>query len=787
MADPSIYGLLRSIIRIASSENLPINTRIKSIAKSVNDSFKAESTTIYILDEERRNLYQKISSEGPNEIQGCSIPIGEGVAGYCASHKALIQKSGKYLHEDETSKRTGREILCVPIMPGKKIRGVISLDFHGNVPLPTEETELLHDISMVLGNLLNVRTITEWSDKRVQNLIALNELADAVNKHVPFRILPSYILMICHKYTDSCCSILRLSSYDGLSPKVMKRCRRNVRDSLDSMLDLEAQYSAKTLSSGMPLLVTDLIADEIHVPRSCICVPLRYENRVTGTLTFFGKLMDDGSLRNFDEEDREHFENMAAPVASVLGAAVNNRQTELLASENERKFRELSLLYRISNAMHSTIKLNELISLALNALVSGDAPIFERAMLFLVNERAGVIQGMLGVTSDNSIEVINPLEKGEDMLSARWEISKKSLSNQQESEFSCMVKESRMPLDKRLNISSKAILEKKLIHVSDAEREKRIDQDFVRRFGLTEFTVVPLMVKDEVLGLVLADNPLTGKHIAAGDLRFLQLLLNQSGIAIENSMLYSRIEDAYRDFREVQQRLIQGEKLAAIGEMAATIAHELKGPLVSIGGLARRMERKFSPDSSEWKYSETIAREAERLEKMLTDTLLFSKKAVISCVQCNINVIIEESLAMVARLLEEKNIKVKIRSHPQVGPFHGDFLQLKQVFINLFSNATEAMKSGGTLSIAVSPARLEGAEALYVKVLDTGGGIPLEVLSNIFNPFFTTKEYGTGLGLPISHMIVSNHGGKILVYNRIGVGAQFKVILPLMPKTCAVG
>ena len=82
-------------------------------------------------------------------------------------------------------------------------------------------------------------------------------------------------------------------------------------------------------------------------------------------------------------------------------------------------------------------------------------------------------------------------------------------------------------------ISSKAILEKKLIHVSDASREKRIDQDFAKKFGLAEFTVVPLMVKDEVLGLVIADNHLTGKHIAAGDLRFLQLLLNQTGIAIE--------------------------------------------------------------------------------------------------------------------------------------------------------------------------------------------------------------------------------------------------------------
>jgi signal transduction histidine kinase len=319
--------------------------------------------------------------------------------------------------------------------------------------------------------------------------------------------------------------------------------------------------------------------------------------------------------------------------------------------------------------------------------------------------------------------------------------------------------------------------------VSDVTREKRIDQELVDRFGITEFAAVPLMVKDEAVGLVIVDNHLTKKNITRDDLRFLQLLLNQAGIAIENSMLYSRIEDANRDFREVQQRLIQGEKLAAIGEMAASIAHELKGPLVSIGGFARRLEQRAAPDSTEWKYAYTIAREVDRLEKMLTDTLFFSKKATITCSPCNINAIISESMAILAGSFEERNIKVKLRSHPGVGTFYGDFLQLKQVFINLFANASEAMKNGGTLYVTVAPARLDGADALYVKILDTGGGIPLEILNNIFNPFFTTKESGTGLGLPISHRIVANHGGKILVYNRIGVGAQFKVILPIHPKT----
>jgi signal transduction histidine kinase len=163
---------------------------------------------------------------------------------------------------------------------------------------------------------------------------------------------------------------------------------------------------------------------------------------------------------------------------------------------------------------------------------------------------------------------------------------------------------------------------------------------------------------------------------------------------------------------------------------------------------------------------------------MLTDTLFFSKKATICYAPCNINKIVEESLAILSTSLEERKIRVKMRLCPEIASFLGDSQQLKQVFINLFSNAGEAMKDGGTLSITVASTKLDGDNALSVKVSDTGGGIPVEILHDIFNPFFTTKECGTGLGLPISNRIVTNHGGRILVCNRPGIGAQFKVILP---------
>jgi two-component system sensor histidine kinase HydH len=465
-----------------------------------------------------------------------------------------------------------------------------------------------------------------------------------------------------------------------------------------------------------------------------------------------------------------------------LEARVQQRTLQLsaLSEENEKKLKELSLLYRLSNTMLSTIQLNKLVHLILTALTAGENPSFDRAMLFLINERAEVMQGMLGVTRETSQGLISSAAEVGDILAGRWDLTEEEMVRQRDSEFSSRVRASRLELNKQNNVSSRAVLEKRLFFVPDAAKEKRANRDFVKRFGITSFATAPLMAKEQVVGVVVVDNALSGRPIGEDDLRFLQLFTNQAGMAIENSILYNRIEDAHRSLREAQERLIQGERLATIGEMAAGVAHELKNPLVSIGGFARRLEKKLPSGSSELEYAETIVREVQRLEKMLTEILAFSKKATICYTDCNINDIIEDALTIVAPALEESRIRIAKHYPRTTNSFHGDCQQLKQVFLNLFFNAQEAMKNGGQLAITVAATRLNGSKALSVKVADSGGGIPPEALHNIFNPFYTTKESGTGLGLSIVNRIVTNHGGKIQVNNHAGIGVEFNVIIPLL-------
>jgi len=450
-----------------------------------------------------------------------------------------------------------------------------------------------------------------------------------------------------------------------------------------------------------------------------------------------------------------------------------------LSAENDKKLKDLSLLYRVSNTILSTIELNKLIHLTLTALTSGPAPFFDRAMLFLINKRSGIMQGMLGVTRETSACCTDPFSESEDILASRWDISDDNMVCQRQSDFNQKVMASRLELDKSLNLASRAVLEKRLIYVPVAAREKQADHTFIKRFGITSFAVAPLIAREKVVGVIVVDNSLEGRPISKDNLRFLQLFTNQAGMAIQNSILYNRIEDTNRDLSEAQDRLIQGERLAAIGEMAAGIAHELKGPLVAIGGFARRLAGRLAKASDEKESADLIVREVLRLEKMLTDILSFSKKTTICYTPCNISEIVKDALAVVRPSLEEKGIRVTTRFPRKIEALLGDCQQLKQVFINLFFNGQEAMKNGGELAIRVGTSTIDGQKAVAVKVRDTGGGIPLETLHHIFNPFYTTKDTGTGLGLPIANRIITNHCGKIHINNRPGIGVEFSVVVPI--------
>jgi len=235
-----------------------------------------------------------------------------------------------------------------------------------------------------------------------------------------------------------------------------------------------------------------------------------------------------------------------------------------------------------------------------------------------------------------------------------------------------------------------------------------------------------------------------------------------------------KVKESMEKLVEMQDKLIQSERFAAIGEAAAYLSHEIKNPLVIIGGFAGQVEKSLDENDARRKKLQLIQDETRRLELMLTEVRDFTRPTKPRKELQAINSVIEDTVALMDDALREKGVLCeKSLNHVQYQVLI-DPQQIKQVLINLLKNALDAMPDGGRLTIL---SKSENSHA-KVSIVDSGSGIPPEMISRIFDPFYTTKEKGTGLGLAVCRKIIEEHGGKISIKSEEGKGTEITFILP---------
>jgi two-component system NtrC family sensor kinase len=234
-----------------------------------------------------------------------------------------------------------------------------------------------------------------------------------------------------------------------------------------------------------------------------------------------------------------------------------------------------------------------------------------------------------------------------------------------------------------------------------------------------------------------------------------------------------------------QEELINAEKLASLGRMAAGVAHELNSPLTGIVTFAHLLKDRLPPQDKEAQEDlQVIIEQAERCSKIIKGLLGFSRKAAYEKVELSLNDLLEATLGMVRNQARFHNIQFRIEMAPDLRPVVADPNQLQQVFLNMLINAADAMEERGQITMCTRNIKVDERDFVEVEFTDTGPGIPPEHLGKIFEPFFTTKPVGkgTGLGLSVSYGIVKRHGGDILVRSSPGKGASFFIRLPASPQ-----
>lgn len=228
---------------------------------------------------------------------------------------------------------------------------------------------------------------------------------------------------------------------------------------------------------------------------------------------------------------------------------------------------------------------------------------------------------------------------------------------------------------------------------------------------------------------------------------------------------------------QTREELVRAEKLAAVGELAAGVAHEINSPMAIIRGNAELLQMELPEEHPSREEVDIIAQQVSRVERIVASLLQFARKEQKNTDSFALEQLLEEILGNIKYLAPPGNITIIRNYAAEIPPLAGDPHQLRQVFTNLIINALQAMTEGGELTVATAISK--EADSCQVLISDSGSGITQENLEHIFNPFFTTKASGTGLGLAVSYGIVKDHGGDITVQSEIGKGSRFTVTLPL--------
>ena len=292
---------------------------------------------------------------------------------------------------------------------------------------------------------------------------------------------------------------------------------------------------------------------------------------------------------------------------------------------------------------------------------------------------------------------------------------------------------------------------------------------------------VPLLLRGEVIGVLSVDNQESDAEFTEEHEYLLSTLADYAAISIENATLYEELRKKMDDLERSQQELLESSKLAAVGTLAAGVAHEFNNLLAAISGHTEL--GLVSDDVEEIKRAlNVVMQTVDRAKKITSNLLTFARRREPRMELADVTGAVEAPLALVERDLEKSNILV-VRRYSEVPPIVCDSAQISQVCLNLLTNARDAMlPDGGTVTVEV---RSDGTDVL-ISFSDTGTGIPDEILDKLFQPFVTTKGplgggemSGSGLGLSVSYGIVKNHGGTIEVETELGKGSTFTVRLPI--------
>jgi GAF domain-containing protein/CheY-like chemotaxis protein len=738
----SLYQVAQRLSSILDTDEL-----LDQILKVVVESFGYLNCAILLLDKKKKELFVKAASGFSDElVKSTRIKVGrEGVTGWVAqTGEPLLVGDVSKDHRYIMGIKECKSEVAVPLKLKGEVVGVLVAESQRLFAFGEKDVRILSQLASQIAVVLENSRLFSEEKKRYLQLALINDVGRKVVSTLNLdQLLESAIevIQLSFKYdhislflVDKSSGELTLKNCCGKSGHAVKPGYRQKKGV--GMVGRAAE-SAKTI------LCNDVTREPTYVPAitetmSELSVPIKSGKEVMGVLD-----VENFTPDTFDQQDVAVLET----VTDLLATANNNAR---LYEETKRKAHRLELTDQINRAISSTLDL-ESVFLIVSTELHQIMP-YDRISLNFWHPQEHLFKVEMTSCPKQNLSLKD----------------KRSIPADETTMFEVVR-------------NKKPLYQQKLTLHKNSKPTDRL----IFSLGIRSYVLIPIINNQEVIAVLSLESK--KDHGFEGErMELLNSMGSHLSVAIQNSKLFTELEGAYQDLKNTQSHIIQMERFRALGEMASGVVHDFNNILASILGRVQLLLLKLKKESPS--PSDRVINSLQLIEKSATDGAKilsrmreFTKgKPVTEFCATHLNQLVEDSLEMTKVYWSDEaslsGIKIEIKKELEAkSKVLGDATELREVLTNLILNAVDAMPHGGTLSLKTE----EDEESVLLAVEDTGVGMTEEVKNKVFVPFFTTKgEEGTGLGLSLSHAIITRHRGEVKVESIPGVGSRFTIKLP---------
>ncbi|HUH98493.1 MAG TPA: GAF domain-containing protein [Anaerolineales bacterium] len=632
---------------------------------------------------------------------------------------------------------------CFPLMVGQRLIGAVAL--WSQLEFEADEWSRLREVARRISSQVEVIVTFSELANHLRRLGMLNDFALTISSAQNLDQIARRVFgLLSRSFSTDLISLYIPSADERLIREFTNRDGKFAAQNAA----LAGHYAAAFLKAGRILRLSDPSAAEFKPfyseARSVLLVPLKYRGRTIGLLAL--ESLRAGAFTQFDE-------HLIVVIASYLAGLIEYGR---LREEAEARARNLGLIHEV---VQQIIGLSNKIEIAqITADLVAQYFGYELAAVMLLN--AGAKSPILGLGGSRSQAVLLELKQEELLMQD--------------------------------GITGHVFNTGENMLVNDTAHAKLYKS--LQSWDAGSEMCVALKDGDQVFGIVDVESA-QPNAFSSNDLVAIESLAGVLAAVVSSADQYERQLETVRQLRvaqvelkarmaaqqEAERRLLQAAKLAAVGEMAAGIAHELNNPLTTVTGFTELLLDESASDAPHRADIELILKEARRARDVVRRLLDFARQGERTRTKADINEVIEDVLMLTRHLIHTSGVQLSLELAKDLPWISVDVNQMKQVFLNLIHNALQAMPAGGNMGIQTSLRTKDDRTWIAVAIKDTGIGIEINNKDRIFEPFFTTKgdQGGTGLGLSVTYGIVTDHGGTIEVDSLTGKGSTFVVWLPV--------